>query len=100
MTIGFRQHESFKVFSKTCALVSKLADFSKVDRESACDEWRNFKYEVVINGHSDDNWRKILTIAAKLNRDWPTLSQLANVLLTFNAENATVERGFSLLSRL
>ena len=28
------------------------------------------------------------------------LSQLANVLLTSNAENATVERSFSLLSRL
>ena len=54
----------------------------------------------MINRHSDDNWRKILTIAAKRNRDWPTLSQLANVLLTFNAENATVERSFSLLSRL
>ena len=76
--------------------VSKLADFYNVDRESTCDEWRNSKYEVMINRHSDDNWRKILTIAAKRNRDWPTLSQLANVLLTFNAENATVERGFSL----
>ena len=47
----------------------------------------------MINHHSDDNWRKILTIAAKRNRDWPTLSQLANVLLTLNA---TVERGFRL----
>ena len=56
---------------------------------------RNFKYEVMMSRHSDDNWRKILTIAAKRNRDWPTLSQLANVLFTFNAENATVERGFS-----
>ena len=54
----------------------------------------------MINRHSDDNWRRILTIAAKRNRDWPTLFQLANVLLTFNAENATVECGFSLLSRL
>ena len=80
--------------------MSKLADFYNVDRESACDEWRNFKYEVMINRHSDDNWRKILTIAAKRNRECPTLSQLANVLLTFNAENATVERGFSLPSRL
>ena len=71
-----------------------------MDRESACDEWRNFMYEVMLNRHSDDSWRKILTIAAKRNRDWPTLFQLANVLLTFNAENATVERGFSLLSRL
>ena len=71
-----------------------------MDRESACDERRNFKYEVMINRHSDDNWRKILTIAGKRNRDWPTLSQLANVLLTSNAENATVERGFSLLPRL
>ena len=25
---------------------SKLADFYNVDRKSACDEWRNFKYEV------------------------------------------------------
>ena len=60
----------------------------------------NFKYEVMINRLSDDNWRKILTIAAKRNRDWPTLSQPANVLLTFNADNATVEHAFSLLSRL
>ena len=37
---------------------------------------------------------------SKRNKDWPTLSQLANVLLTLNAKNATVERGFSLLSRL
>ena len=54
----------------------------------------------MINHHSDDNWRKILIIAAKRNRDWPTLSRLANVLLTLDAENATAERGFSLLSRL
>ena len=80
--------------------VSKLADFYNVDGEGACDEWRNFKYEVMINRHSDDNWRKILTIAAKRNRDWPTLSQLANVLLTSNADSTTVERGFNLLSRL
>ena len=59
-----------------------------------------FKYEVMINHHSDDNWHKILFIAAKRNRDWPTLSQLANVLLTFNADDATLEHGFSLLSRL
>ena len=60
----------------------------------------NFKYEVMINRHSDDNWCKILTITVKRNRDWPTLSQLANVLLMFNAENARVEHSFSLLSRL
>ena len=81
-------------------IVSKLADFYNVDRENASDEWQNFKYEVVINCHSDDNWCKILTIAAKHNRDWLMLSQLANMLLTFNAENATVKRSFSLLSRL
>ena len=80
--------------------MSKLADFYNVDKESACDEWRNFKDEVMINRHSDDSWRRISTIAAKRNRDWPTLSQLANVLLTFNAENATLECGFSLLCRL
>ena len=54
----------------------------------------------MINCHLDDNWCKISTIEVKHNRDWPTLSQLANMLLTFNAENATVEHGFSLLSRL
>ena len=71
-----------------------------MDRESACDKWQNFKYEVMITDHSNDNWCKILTIAAKCNRDWPTLSQLANVLLTLNAKNTTVEHDFSLLSRL
>ena len=54
----------------------------------------------MINCHSDDNWCKILTIAANRNRDQLTLSQLANVLLTFNGKSTTVERGFSLLSRL
>ena len=37
-----------------------------------------------------------ITIAAKRNRDWPMLFQLANVLLTSNAENATAKRSFSL----
>ena len=54
----------------------------------------------MINRHLDDNWCKILNIEAKHNRDWLTLSQLANVLVTFNAENETVERDFSLPSRL
>ena len=49
--------------------MSKVADFYNMDKESACDEWRNFKYKVMINHHSDDNWRKILTIAARPNRD-------------------------------
>ena len=26
--------------------MSKLADFYNMDRESACDKWQNFKYEV------------------------------------------------------
>ena len=50
----------------------------------------------MINHHSDDNWHKILLLQQSVTV--PTLSQLANVLLMFNAENATVEHGFSLQS--
>ena len=53
----------------------------------------------MINHHSDDNWHKIL-LSQRSVIELPTLSQLANVLLTLNAENATVERSFSLMSRL
>ena len=35
--------------------VSKLADFYNIDRKSARDVWRNFKYEVMINCHSNHN---------------------------------------------
>ena len=48
----------------------------------------------------NDNWRTVLTIAAEQELDWPTLSTIARAILSFNAENATVEQGFSPLARL
>ena len=86
--------------------VFALASFYKIspdpiEIEALEDEWRNFKFEVLRNcRHAGDNWRKVLTIAAKRESDWPTLSAIARAILSFNAENATVERGFSLLARL
>ena len=65
------------------------------------DEWYNFKFEALRNCHyADDNLRTVLTIAAEQELDWPTLSTIARAILSFNAENATVERGFSPLARL
>ena len=65
------------------------------------DEWHNFKFEVLRNcRYGDDNWLTVLTIAAEQELDWPTLSTIARAILSFNAENATVERGFSPLARL
>ena len=64
------------------------------------DEWHNFKFEVLRNcRYADDNWRMVSTIAAEQELDWPTLSA-ARAILSFNAEKATVERGFSPLARL
>jgi len=80
--------------------IEGLADFYALDKDNVCDEWRNFKYEVMSNLCPDDEWRKVLVIAAKRSDDWPNLAHVAHALLAFNAENATVERGFSLLSRL
>ena len=64
------------------------------------DEWHNFKFEVLQNCYGDDNWRTVLTIAAEQELDLPTLSTIARAILSFNAENATVEQGFSPLARL
>ena len=65
------------------------------------DEWHNFKFEVLRNCRYDnDNWRTVLTIAAEQELDWPVFSLIARAILSFNAENATVERSFSLLARL
>ena len=65
------------------------------------DGWHNFKFEVLQNCHyADDNWQTVLTIAAEQELDWPTLSTIARAILTFNAENATVEQGFSPLATL
>ena len=65
------------------------------------DEWHNFKFEVLRNcRYGDDNWRTVLTIAAEQELEWPTLSTIARAILCFNAENATVELGFSPLARL
>ena len=65
------------------------------------DEWRNFKFEVLRNyRYADDNWQTVLTIAAEQELDWPALSTIARAILSFNAENATVEQGFSFLARL
>ena len=63
------------------------------------DEWHNFKFEVLRNCHYD-NWRTVLTIAAEQELDWPTLSTIARAILSFKAENATVEQGFNPLARL
>ena len=60
------------------------------------DEWHNFKFEVLRNcRYANDNWRTVLTIAAEQELDWPALSTITRAILSFNAENATVERGFS-----
>ena len=65
------------------------------------DEWHNFKFEVLRNCcYANDNWRTVLTIAAEQELNWPALSMIARAILSFNAENATVERGFSPLARL
>ena len=42
----------------------------------------------------------MLAIAVKRKDGWLNLASVANALLIFHAENATVERGFSLPSRL
>ena len=65
------------------------------------DEWHNFKFEVLRNcRYADDNWQTVLTIAAEQELDWPTLSTIARAIFSFNAENATVGRGFSPLAGL
>ena len=65
------------------------------------DKWCNFKFEVLRNRrYADDNWQTVLTIAAEQELVWPTLSTIARAILSFNAENATVEQGFSPLTRL
>ena len=65
------------------------------------DEWHNFMFEVLrISRYADDNWQTVSTIAAEQELDWPTLSTIARAILSFNAENATVERGFSPWARL
>lgn len=46
-----------------------------------------------------DKWRDVLWIAA-CDQDLPNLSKCARIVLTFRAQNATVERGFSLANRL
>ena len=65
------------------------------------DEWHNFKFEVLRKcRYADDNWRMVSIIAAEHELDWFTLSMIARAKLSFNAENATIERGFSPLARL
>ena len=65
------------------------------------DEWHNFKCEVLRNcRYANDNWRTVLTIAVEQELDWPALSPIARAILSSNAENATVERGFCPLARL
>ena len=90
------------------AEVIALAKFCKIspnpiETEVLEDKWCNFKFEVLWNcRHADENWRTISTIAAEQELDWPFLSTIARAIpvLSFNAENATVEQGFSPLARL
>ena len=61
------------------------------------DHWYSFKFEVLQHcRYADDNCRTVLTIAAKQELDWPILSTIARAVLSFNAENTTLEQGFSL----
>ena len=56
------------------------------------DEWHHFKSEVLRNcRYADENWQTVSTIAAEQKLDWPTLSAIARAILSFNAENATIE---------
>ena len=65
------------------------------------DEWHNLKFEVLRSCcYANDIWRTVLTIATEQEFDWPALSTIAGAILSFNAENATVEQGFSPLARL
>ena len=86
--------------------VIALAKYYKISSdpiktEALEDEWHNFKFEVIQNcRYADDNWWTVSTIAAEKELDWSTLSTIARARLCFNAENATVERGFSPLIRL
>ena len=41
--------------------------------------------------HADDNLQTVLTMSTKQDLDWPTFSMIARVILSFNAENATVQ---------
>uniref|UniRef100_A0A915KTU3 HAT C-terminal dimerisation domain-containing protein n=1 Tax=Romanomermis culicivorax TaxID=13658 RepID=A0A915KTU3_ROMCU len=47
-----------------------------------------------------ENWKDTLKKCVNDPEVFPNLSQLAAAVLCFNAQNATVERGFSLLSRI
>ena len=86
--------------------VIALAKFYKIspdpiETEVLEDEWRNFKFEVLRNcRYADNNWRTVFTIAEEQELDRPTLSTIARAILSFNAENATVEQGFRPLARL
>ena len=94
---------AWRKFEKEVIALAKFYKISPdpIENEVLEDEWHNFKFEVLRNcRYADDNWQRILTVAAEQELDWPALSTIARAILSFNAENATVERGFSRLARL
>ena len=93
---------AWRKFEKEVIALAKYYKISPdpIETEVLEDEWHNFKFEVIRNYcYADDNWWTVLTIAAEQELDWPTLFAIAKARLCFNAENATVEWGFSPLAR-
>jgi len=86
--------------------VMELFDFYskgiELNAENLLSEWDLFKYNymnaAIIN--QLPTWRQLVSIGCQNSDLFPNLSKLCHILNCFNAQNATVERGFSLMNRL
>ena len=63
------------------------------------EEWQTFKYEFLQGDNISHQGLEFLRFVARKD-DYPSISLLCRIILCFVAENATVERGFSLFARL
>ncbi len=85
-----------------CMLVTHFAQFQLSDMAAVVDEWNQLKYDTLnpeIQSRAS-TWLEVLKNCLRRSDVFPNLSVLAEILLCFCAENAEVERGFSLYNRI
>ncbi len=94
--------DSFHVFGNE-AVVSLAHHFQDygISESDILQEWNQLKYELLHQGQERaSTWLEVLKEPMVRAEVFPNLATLAQILLCFCAENAEVERGFSLYNRL
>ncbi len=93
--------ESFHVFGNdVVSLACHFHDY-EISETDILQEWNQLKYELLHEGQERaSTWKEVLKEPMFRSEVVPNLATLAQILLCFCAENAEVERGFSLYNRL